>query len=83
MAAAAAAPPEHRLADLALADAAALLRARRVSASALTAACLRRREGWVRAFVTVFREEAVVEAAAADAAIAARGIPVAVKDIID
>ena len=81
------------LADLDLAAAAALLRARRASPVELTRACLDRIErldGRLNAFVTVTAEEALERARAAEEELARgvdlgplHGIPIAIKDLVD
>jgi len=73
--------------------AAALLERREISATDLTRACLDRiaaRNDALRAFITVTGEQALAEAARADAEIAKahyrgplHGIPVSVKDLVD
>ena len=78
------------LADLDLAEASRLVRARRVSPVDLTRACLERIERLddrLNAFITVTAEQALAEAAAADQRLAKgeatllTGLPVAHKDI--
>jgi aspartyl-tRNA(Asn)/glutamyl-tRNA(Gln) amidotransferase subunit A len=81
------------LASLALAEAAARLRARQVTSVELTQACLERIDIYnpkLDAFITLTRQQALAEARQADAEINAgkyrgplHGIPLAVKDNID
>jgi aspartyl-tRNA(Asn)/glutamyl-tRNA(Gln) amidotransferase subunit A len=81
------------LASLTLAEAASMLRAGRVSSTALVQSCLRRiaNEGVeTNAFITVMREQAFSQARILDAQAAANqfrsplhGIPIALKDNID
>ncbi len=81
------------LTTLSLTDAAALVRARRVSAVDLTTACLARIGTYnpkLNAFITVIREQALTQARGLDADLKAgkvrgllHGVPVALKDNID
>ncbi len=81
------------LTTLSLTDAAALVRARRVSAVDLTTACLARIDTYnpkLNAFITVTREHALARARALDADLKAgtvrgplHGVPIALKDNID
>lgn len=78
---------------LSIAEAAAKLRAKEITSTDLTRACLERIERWnpvLNAFITVTAENALREAARADAEIARgdyrgalHGIPIALKDLID
>lgn len=80
-------------ARLSLAQAAARLRNRQLTSTALTEACLSRIDTYnpkVNAFITVLRQQALAAARTADAEIAAgrirgplHGIPIALKDNID
>ena len=84
---------ESELADLSLAEAAELLRSRKVSPVELTRACLRRIEALdpkLNAFVTVTAESALAAAQVAADEIARggwrgplHGVPLALKDIVD
>ena len=79
-------------ADLDVAEAAALLRARKLSSRELTAACLERieeRDGDLTAWERVYPEEALAAAKEADRRLSRRGsqpllcgIPIGIKDII-
>lgn len=79
--------------DLSIPEAAALLRSGATTAVALSEAALDRiaaRDGRLHAFTEVFRDAALAEAGAADAALRAgrdlgplHGIPLGVKDVID
>ena len=81
------------LTTLTLTDAAALIRARRVSAVDLTTACLSRIDTYnpkLNAFITVTRELALARARALDAELRSgvvrgllHGVPIALKDNID
>ena len=81
------------LTTLSLADAAALLRARRISAVDLTTACLARIDTYnpkLNAFITVTREQALARARGLDADLKGgtvrgplHGVPIALKDNID
>jgi aspartyl-tRNA(Asn)/glutamyl-tRNA(Gln) amidotransferase subunit A len=83
----------NNLNELTLAEAAALLRARQISSTELTTACLRRireQDKVINAFITVTEEAALRSAHAADREILngryrgpVHGIPIAVKDNID
>jgi aspartyl-tRNA(Asn)/glutamyl-tRNA(Gln) amidotransferase subunit A len=74
-------------------DVSARLERREVSSADVTRGCLERiaaRDGDVRAFITVMREQAMADAARADAEIAngkhrgpLHGIPISVKDLVD
>ncbi len=86
-------PVPSDLTTLSLTDAAALVRARRVSAVDLTTACLARIDTYnpkLNAFITVTREQALARARALDADLRAgtvrgplHGVPIALKDNID
>jgi len=83
----------HDLTALSLADAAELLRGRKVSPVELTNACLARIERLnpvLNAFITVTAEQALVDARAAESEIVRgrrrgplHGIPIALKDLFD
>src|SRR5215470_16283943 len=84
---------DSKLADLSLAEAAELVRARKASPVELTRACLRRIESLdpkLNAFVTVTAESALAAAQVAADEIARggwrgplHGVPLALKDIVD
>ena len=86
-------PVPSDLTSLSLTDAAALVRARRVSAVDLTTACLARIDTYnpkLNAFITLTRELALARARALDADLRAgtvrgplHGVPIALKDNID
>ena len=86
-------PAPDELTSLSLLDASARLKAKTVTSVQLTQACLTRIERLqpvLNAFITVTSEQAVTEARAADAEIAAgkwrgalHGVPIALKDIVD
>ena len=86
-------PAPDDLTSLSLLEASARLKAKTVTSVQLTQACLTRIERLqpvLNAFITVTGEQAVAEARAADAEIAAgkwrgalHGVPIALKDIVD